>query len=1392
MALSWVDTSYQVSWWEYDPNGTTKPAIRTGPSTSYAYVNSSPVSRYTGSDGDWVGASEVSDGNPAWIYYYDSTWGWGWSATWSGTWNYFTWQENETVSQGYWSGTAYLYYYWPTSATTYNSSWFTRASRTGTSFTTRSTGSSSATTYTVTNSSSTITLTASSRGSTHATISGTKTVTTPYTLKGWRSSNSGNITSSATYSLGTSYSSASDINMYAVFTAGTQATTYSNNQATTSNLSNPSNYSTSTTYTVTLSNADSLGSNNTLTATKTTPYTFSNWKNSSGTAITLPYTFTANTTITANFTAGTSSTTAVTLPTPTKSGYRFNGWSTTSGATSGTLTGGSSYTPTANVTLYATWVADSFTLTLANSESWTGTYAPTGGGTYSGGTSVTIEQPIQSGWKFIGWTDSSGNVVSNSNPYTFDMPSENTTYTANVARQSYTIQYNANTGSGSMSSSTHYIGVAKALNTNTFTKTNYLFVGWSISATATSATYTDGQSVTNLSTTDGATITLYAIWMPFTKTYIFTNNSWHPTLKYIYTNGDYNIVEEAEFGATWGDFEFSYDEGWSASNNYFYVSNSGNGSGTVSLSYTAATGYTNITGTILNESYSEVSSASIEAGGNQKFYLRLSGTPSTSFTNELVGQIIVSSGDFVDSWSIYATATIPEETITNGYTVAAVDGSTYTFVDNGSGYYESNNQGVDSSYALARTTITTDGTKYVIVEYQCDSEIYYDYGLISTVDTTFAASSTADTNILNSRPSNYGDGLARAVKKINLGQLTAGTHTFDTKFIKDSSSAVGSDSMKFKVTFVDTVPAILQSSITYYTVNGASYGWSGSYGWWYPKNRNIASSAALIKVRIIANGTDHFYMDCIQSSESANDFGLVSTDGGSFDTTNSIDSSNVLRSFQNATNDSYTTLDLGVLSAGTHDFIVKYRKNDTLDYFDDCMQFRVREGTATLTSRSYKGDSVTVEPVSGSTYTFELNDNGYYESNNQGVDSSYALTKVTVISRYSRYIVLDCINYAEGGFDYGILSTKGNTLTASTTADTSNVLQSFAAINRASDYRVSYGKVYGLMTFYVKYRKDSSQSSNNDSFQFKVNWLSELPEILNSSWSYASAGGTYSFVDHPFDSSYGWIVPGNKGVDSSAAVSIITINANGTDNVYLDYYQSSEYNYDYAIISAIGETLSTSASADSSYLSRTYGVSGYGSIDLGVLSSGTHTLYIKYLKNDSEYSGSDVCGFVVRFGGDSITPFYSIDSYDYLATATVSGASYGFADLSSTPWRYYSLNIGVASSAAVARIGIRANGFDNVYIDGYSFGESTFDYGIVGTIGGSALGTTYTADTTDVAFTTSGQQETVVTYNAGVLSAGWHYFYVKYRKDDSVDGATDTFYVNVRYDSTVPDVPAAG
>jgi hypothetical protein len=84
-------------------------------------------------------------------------------------------------------------------------------------------------------------------------------------------------------------------------------------------------------------------------------------------------------------------------------------------------------------------------------------------------------------------------------------------------------------------------------------------------------------------------------------------------------------------------------------------------------------------------------------------------------------------------------------------------------------------------------------------------------------------------------------------------------------------------------------------------------------------------------------------------------------------------------------------------------------------------------------------------------------------------------------------MLVECINYAESNYDFGILSNIGTSLTLTSTEDTTNVKKSFKGSQSASIQTVDYGTVAaGNRSFYIKYRKDSSANHNNDSLQFRI------------------------------------------------------------------------------------------------------------------------------------------------------------------------------------------------------------------------------------------------------------------------------------------------------------------
>lgn len=111
--------------------------------------------------------------------------------------------------------------------------------------------------------------------------------------------------------------------------------------------------------------------------------------------------------------------------------------------------------------------------------------------------------------------------------------------------RTYKITYNANGGSGELSSQTKIQGTALTLSSVEPTKTGYTFLGWSTSSTATTATYQPGDTFTIDQNT-----TLYAVWESDVVTYTVKLKKSEKSLTTLTT-------QEVESGST---FEYTFAE----------------------------------------------------------------------------------------------------------------------------------------------------------------------------------------------------------------------------------------------------------------------------------------------------------------------------------------------------------------------------------------------------------------------------------------------------------------------------------------------------------------------------------------------------------------------------------------------------------------------------------------------------------------------------------------------------------------------------------------------------------------------------------------------------------------------------------------------------------------
>ena len=196
----------------------------------------------------------------------------------------------------------------------------------------------------------------------------------------------------------------------------------------------------------------------------------------------------------------------------TRSGYRFTGWNTQANGGGTSYSAGSSYSELANLDLYAQWSRITYTIKYdKNASDATGTMANT---TKYYGTNVTLRSNAfkRTGYSFAGWaTEKGGNVVY-SNGATYSANANVTLYAKWTAHK-YTVKFNGNgSTSGSMKEQSFEYGTEQKLTSNAFKKTGFTFSKWTRNADGTGTSYTNGQSVKNLTSTDGATINLYAQW----------------------------------------------------------------------------------------------------------------------------------------------------------------------------------------------------------------------------------------------------------------------------------------------------------------------------------------------------------------------------------------------------------------------------------------------------------------------------------------------------------------------------------------------------------------------------------------------------------------------------------------------------------------------------------------------------------------------------------------------------------------------------------------------------------------------------------------------------------------------------------------------------------------
>lgn len=200
---------------------------------------------------------------------------------------------------------------------------------------------------------------------------------------------------------------------------------------------------------------------------------------------------------------------SLTFSNPSRKGYTFEGWFADSKCTKPfNYSAGST---TGNLTLYAKWKLVTYSISY-ELNGGTEVKNPV---TYNVNSSITLKSPKKTGYIFNGWfTDAAckGTKLTAIKKGT----TGNLTLYAGWRTSIYNIKFAANGSKDSAMSMLKdcYYGTDVTLPANTYTRVGYTFAGWNTKKNGKGTTYADKAKVSNLTTKDKGTVTLYAIWTP--------------------------------------------------------------------------------------------------------------------------------------------------------------------------------------------------------------------------------------------------------------------------------------------------------------------------------------------------------------------------------------------------------------------------------------------------------------------------------------------------------------------------------------------------------------------------------------------------------------------------------------------------------------------------------------------------------------------------------------------------------------------------------------------------------------------------------------------------------------------------------------------------------------
>lgn len=282
-----------------------------------------------------------------------------------------------------------------------------------------------------------------------------------------------------------------------------------------------------------------------------------------------------------------------------RTGYTFGGWNTQSNGSGTNYLSGSIFTlSSSNVTLYAKWSANTYTVAY-NFNSGSGSAQRSASNVSSddyttGGSAISLPAVgtlQRAGYTFGGWNTSAAGTGTNYATADSYTTVSNTTLYAKWNAITYAISYNGNTSTGGTSPTTGGYTTGQAspysVASNTFTKTLHVFGGWNTAANGSGTNYSPGSGITTL-----ADVVLYAIWIPqYTLHYAinggsvtsgslpsdtlynagtsigplfssvsrtgYTFGGWLNGSTTIAANGSFNIIEDSVLTAIWTPINYT-------------------------------------------------------------------------------------------------------------------------------------------------------------------------------------------------------------------------------------------------------------------------------------------------------------------------------------------------------------------------------------------------------------------------------------------------------------------------------------------------------------------------------------------------------------------------------------------------------------------------------------------------------------------------------------------------------------------------------------------------------------------------------------------------------------------------------------------------------------------